>query len=271
MKLYRVRDIHHQVRIATSDNGEDFFSLKGNVFYGEQIITNERIETLSILSPLDPVGIPAVYCVGLNYRKHAEETGAKIPKFPVIFMKASTAVQDPGLPIQLPRFLRSERVDIEAELAIVIGSICKNVKKEEALSYVLGYTAANDVSARDWQKDFGGSQWCRGKTFDTFCPLGPALVTPDEFNPDNLAISSRINGEEWQSGSTSDMIFSISEIISFLSGSTTLMPGTVILTGTPHGVGMARTPPVHLKPGDVVEVEIEGIGILKNPVTEEAA
>jgi 2-keto-4-pentenoate hydratase/2-oxohepta-3-ene-1,7-dioic acid hydratase in catechol pathway len=138
------------------------------------------------------------------------------------------------------------------------------------MNYVLGYTIANDVSARDWQKQWGGSQWCRGKTFDTFCPLGPALVTPGGMkNPNDLAIRTRVNGVTMQESNTCDMIFSIAEIIEFLSGSTTLEPGTLILTGTPEGVGMGRKPPVYLKPGDVVEVEIEGIGILRNPVVEE--
>jgi len=135
---------------------------------------------------------------------------------------------------------------------------------------VLGYTIANDVSARDWQKQWGGSQWCRGKTFDTFCPLGPALVTPSAIkNPNNLALRTRVNGVTLQESNTRDMIFPVDELIEFLSGSTTLEPGTVILTGTPEGVGMGRTPPIYLKPGDVVEVEIEGIGVLSNPVIEE--
>ena len=154
---------------------------------------------------------------------------------------------------------------------MVIGKRAKNVRKEEALDYVIGYTAANDVIARDLQKQFGGSQWCRGKTFDTFCPLGPVLVTRDELpNPNALAIKTVLNGETMQDWNTNDMIFDIPTLIEFLSGSTTLMPGTVILTGTPHGVGVARTPPVFLKPGDSVSVEIEGIGALTNPVISES-
>jgi len=154
---------------------------------------------------------------------------------------------------------------------VVIGRACKNVRREEALDYVLGYTCANDVSARDWQIKWGGSQWCRGKTFDTFAPMGPCLVTPEEIpNPNALAIHTILNGETVQDWNTNDMIFDVPRIIEFLSGSTTLLPGTVILTGTPQGVGMARKPPLWLKPGDEVTVEIEGIGRLTNPVEEEA-
>jgi 2-keto-4-pentenoate hydratase/2-oxohepta-3-ene-1,7-dioic acid hydratase in catechol pathway len=179
-------------------------------------------------------------------------------------------VQNPGGPIVLPRHLRSDQVDYECELAVVIGYECKNVSRAEAMNYVLGYTIANDVSARDWQKQWGGSQWCRGKTFDTFCPLGPALVTPAGImNPNDLALRTRVNGVTMQESNTRDMIFPVDELIAFLSGSTTLEPGTVILTGTPEGVGMGRKPPVYLKAGDVVEVEIEGIGVLRNPVVEE--
>jgi 2-keto-4-pentenoate hydratase/2-oxohepta-3-ene-1,7-dioic acid hydratase in catechol pathway len=267
MKIYRLRDLRHQTRLATSDDGKNFFALSGDMSCREFKITNERIDVHSLLAPIKP---RTIYCIGLNYRKHAEETGAKIPEHPVVFMKSPTAVQDPGGPIVLPRHLRSDQVDYEAELAIVIGYECKNVSRADALNYVLGFTIANDVSARDWQKTWGGSQWCRGKGFDTFCPLGPALVTPAALkNPNDLAISTRVNGVTMQQSSTRDMIFSVEEIIEFLSGSTTLEPDTLILTGTPEGVGMSRKPPVFLKPGDVVENEIEGIGILRNPVVEE--
>lgn len=217
-----------------------------------------------LLAPLVPTNI---FCTGLNYRKHAEETKGTIPEFPVLFFKGTNSVIGPNEPIQIPRHLASERVDYECELAVVIGKRCKNVKKEEALDYVLGYTCSNDVSARDWQIKYGGSQWCRGKTFDTFCPLGPWIVTKEEIsNPNNLEIRTLLNGELMQSASTSDMIFSVEELIAFFSGSTTLLPGTVILTGTPQGVGMARKPPRWLQPGDVVEIEIEQIGKLSNPV-----
>ena len=167
--------------------------------------------------------------------------------------------------------LRSDRVDYECELAVVIGRAARNVPREHALDYVLGYTCANDVSARDWQKEGGGGQWCRGKSFDTFCPLGPCLVTRDELaNPNALRISTRIGGEVLQDSNTADMIFDVPTLIEFLSGSTTLLPGTVIITGTPQGVGMARNPPRWLQAGDNVTVEIESIGQLTNPVVEES-
>ena len=172
--------------------------------------------------------------------------------------------------ILLPRHLSSDRVDYECELAVVIGRDCKNVSASKAIDYVAGYTCANDVSVRDWQKSAGGGQWCRGKTLDTFCPLGPYLVTPDEIpDPQNLKIRTLLNGEAVQNWSTNDMIFTVAQIIEFLSGSTTLPAGTVILTGTPHGVGMASTNPRWLQPGDQVTIEIEKIGSLTNPVAEE--
>ncbi len=220
-----------------------------------------------ILSPIQPT---AIFCIGLNYRRHAEETRASIPDWPVLFMKSPQAVQNPGDPIQLPRYLASNQVDYECELAVVLGKNAKNVRREEALDFVLGFTCANDVSARDWQIKRGGTQWCRGKSFDTFCPLGPLIVTPEEIgNPNALAISTEINGERLQDWNTGDMIFPVPELIEFLSGSTTLPAGSVILTGTPHGVGMAREPRRWLQPGDVVTVEIEKIGKLINPVIEE--
>ncbi|MEO6182824.1 MAG: fumarylacetoacetate hydrolase family protein, partial [Verrucomicrobiota bacterium] len=177
------------------------------------------------------------------------------------------AVQNPGDPILIPTFLKSDEVDYECELAVVIGKTCKNVTRENALQYVLGYTCANDVSARDWQKGKGGGQWCRGKSFDTFAPLGPCLVTADEItDPNQLKIRTVLNEQVVQDWNTNDMIFDVPTLIEFLSGSTTLLPGTVILTGTPHGVGMARNPPLWLKAGDVVTIEIEKIGALTNPV-----
>jgi len=191
---------------------------------------------------------------------------------PILFIKNPNALQNPNDSILLPRHLRSDEVDYECELAVVIGKTCKNVSREQALSYVLGYTCGNDVSARDWQKKWGGGQWSRGKSFDTFAPLGPCLVTPDEIpNPNALDIKTIVNDEIVQDCNTGDMIFDVPTLIEFLSGSTTLSPGTVILTGTPHGVGMARNPPRWLQDGDVVTVEIEKIGALTNTVQEETA
>jgi 2-keto-4-pentenoate hydratase/2-oxohepta-3-ene-1,7-dioic acid hydratase in catechol pathway len=250
----------------TADGGA--LKIAGDL-YGEWGLSEERADVARLLAPVAPT---AFLCIGLNYRRHAAEGGAPIPEFPVLFMKNPGAVQDPGGPIVLPRALRSNEVDYEAELAVVIGKTCKNVPASEALEYVLGYTCANDVSARDWQKQWGGGQWCRGKTFDTFAPLGPCLVTTDEItDPNALPLRCTVNGEVLQDWNTNDMIFDIPTLIAFLSGSTTLLPGTVILTGTPHGVGMARTPPRWLRAGDTVSIEIEGIGILTNPVVDEDA
>lgn len=271
MKIVRYRDSHDHVYFGALQADGSILRLAGDLFgAGDAGLrpTGERADVAKLLAPLAPVGI---FCIGLNYRHHAEETKARIPEYPVLFMKGVNAVQNPGDPIVLPVHLRSDEVDYECELAVVIGKTCKNVSRASALDHVLGYTCANDVSARDWQVKRGGSQWCRGKTFDTFAPLGPVLVTPDEIpNPNSLKISTSVNGEVLQDWTTQDMIFDVPTLIEFLSGSTTLLPGTVILTGTPHGVGMARKPPRWLQPGDHVTVEIEKIGRLENPVIVEA-
>jgi len=261
-----------------------FVNASGQIQYGAQHVDgrvttveldwaagfHDTGRTATVAKRLAPVAPTAIYCIGLNYRRHAEEGKQPIPERPVLFMKAPTAVQNPGDPIMLPRKLRSDATDYECELAVVIGRTCKNVSRNHALEYVLGYTCANDVSARDWQITWGGSQWCRGKTFDTFCPLGPCLVTKDAIpDPNNLGIKTTLNGQVMQDWNTNDMIFDVPTLIEFLSGSTTLLPGTVILTGTPHGVGGARKPPVFLQPGDTVTVEIDRIGALTNPVIEE--
>ncbi len=221
---------------------------------------------------LAPVQPSAIFGIGLNYRRHAQETGAPLPEYPVLFMKSPAALQHPDGPIELPVSLASHQVDAEAELAVVIGRRCRNVSRSEALEVVAGYTCANDVSARDWQKLLGGGQWCRGKTFDTFAPLGPVLTTPAAIpDPGDLELRGWHNDELVQHARTSDMIFDVPALIAFLSASTTLLPGSVILTGTPHGVGMAADPPRWLAPGDTVAVEIEGIGRLRNPVIREAS
>jgi 2-keto-4-pentenoate hydratase/2-oxohepta-3-ene-1,7-dioic acid hydratase in catechol pathway len=238
--------------------------------YGPFAATSEPADVSRLLAPIVPVQI---LCIGLNYRQHAAETGAKIPERPILFVKGINTLQHPGGPIEIPTRLASTEVDYECELAVVIGRPCKNVSRERALDYVLGYTCANDVSARDHQLKLGGGQWCRGKFFDTFAPLGPCLVTADEIpDPNALRIATVLNGERVQDSNTSDMIFDVPAIIAYLSGSTTLVPGTVILTGTPQGVGMAAKPqPRWLKAGDSVSIEIEKIGTLTNPVTLEPA
>ena len=261
MKIIRYQDSKGNIHHAADNRRID-----GNIF-DSYTVTGEKADIHKLLAPVAPT---AILCIGLNYRQHAHETNAPIPAYPVLFMKNIAALQNPGDPIQLPRHLRSDKVDYEAELAIVIGKHCRNVSRQDAFRYILGYTCANDVSARDWQKERGGGQWCRAKGFDTFCPLGPVLVTPDELPaPNALRLRTLVNGEVLQDTNTSDMIFDIPTLIEFLSGSTTLLPGTVILTGTPSGVGMARQPQRWLNPGDTVTIEIEKIGLLTNPVAEE--
>jgi 2-keto-4-pentenoate hydratase/2-oxohepta-3-ene-1,7-dioic acid hydratase in catechol pathway len=266
MKIIRYRDAQGAIHYGSQQADSKATRLEGDLF-GKLNDTQQPADVKQLLAPLHPADI---FCIGLNYRKHAEEGKNPIPEQPVLFMKASSAVQHPGASIALPRKLRSDAVDYECELAVVIGKECRNVAKADALNYVLGYTCANDVSARDWQLKWGGGQWCRGKTFATFCPLGPVLVTRDEIpNPNALKIKTVLNGNTMQDWTTSDMIFDVPTLIEFLSGSTVLSPGTVILTGTPHGVGGARKPPVFLQPGDTVTIEIEKIGALTNPVVAE--
>lgn len=216
------------------------------------------------LAPLDP---PNIFAIGRNYRAHAAETGSAVPERPLVFEKPTTSVIGPEERIVLPLSAPTE-VDYEAELAIVIGRTARNVSENEALQHVFGYTCANDVSARDCQRS--DKQWTRAKGFDTFCPLGPWIVTADEIRPDDLRIQSRLNGETMQDARSSDMIHSPAAIVSFLSHQFTLLPGTLILTGTPEGVGMARNPPRFLRPGDELQVEIESIGTLVNSVVAEA-
>ena len=264
MKIVRYRDPEGRIHYGKLLDDGSTLRLDGDVFEPLAVAPREAARVGKLLCPIAPTGILGI---GLNYRRHAEETNAKIPEYPIVFMKAVNAAAHPGDPIHIPRALPSEEVDYECELAVVIGKRAKNVSRQSALEYVLGYTCANDVSARDWQIRRGGGQWCRGKTFDTFAPLGPCLVTPDEIpNPNALRIATVLNGARVQDWTTGDMIFDVPALIEFLSASTTLLPGTVILTGTPHGVGMAQKPPRWLKPGDVVTIEIEGIGALTNPV-----
>jgi 2-keto-4-pentenoate hydratase/2-oxohepta-3-ene-1,7-dioic acid hydratase in catechol pathway len=240
--------------------------ITGDLF-GHFRATERKVTLGKTLAPVTPTNL---LCIGLNYRRHAAESNSPIPKHPVLFIKNNAALQNPGDPIEIPVRLASTKVDYECELAVVIGRPCKNATRENALDYVLGYTCGNDVSARDWQRDGGGGQWCQGKSFDTFCPLGPVLVTSDEIpHPNALRIRTILNGETMQDWKTDDMIFDVPAIIAFLSSSKTLLPGTVIMTGTPHGVGFARNPPVWLKAGDTVSIEIEKIGVLTNPVINE--
>lgn len=265
MRIIRFVDQQGDLCLGDQYDGESAVLLRGRLFAGLET-TGERRTVAKILAPLEPA---ALLCIGLNYRQHIVEYGAAEPAHPVLFMKNPSAVQNPDDPILIPRScLEPPQVDYEVELAVVIGRQTKNVGVAEALDAVFGYTVGNDVSARRWQKHGGGGQWVRGKSFDTFCPLGPVLVTADEIDdPQNLRLRCELNGRVMQEASTADMIFSVAQLISFLSEDTTLLPGTVIMTGTPSGVGFARDPAVFLKPGDVVAMSIDEIGILKNRVS----
>jgi len=232
----------------------------------------EPVQVAQLLPPLPVDPPPAIVCLGLNYHAHAKETGQPIPKFPVIFYKSPASVSAPGAAVVIPACAREKpEIDFEGELAFVMGRATRDATMEDALGSILGVTAANDVSARRWQGKKGGGQWSRAKSYDGFCPVGPSLAPLS--GPGGLAeqvalrgsglhLCSAVNGEAMQDTSTSDMIFSLAEIVCFLSQGTTLLPGTLVLTGTPCGVGFARKPPLYLAPGDEVTIELEGVGAL---------
>jgi 2-keto-4-pentenoate hydratase/2-oxohepta-3-ene-1,7-dioic acid hydratase in catechol pathway len=255
-----------KVHLGQQLDASSALEIEGDLL-GARRVTDRKVKIEKLLSPLIPTDI---LCIGLNYREHAKESNSQVPENPMLFIKSSNALNDPFGAIPIPP--NSSQVDYEGELAIVIGKTAKRVPKERALEYVLGYTCANDVSARDWQREkkLNGGQFARGKSFDGFCPLGPCLATADEVpNPNALRLRTIVNGQVMQDHTTGDMIFDVPTLISSLSDTMTLRPGAVILTGTPQGVGFARTPPVWLKPGDTVVVEIEKVGRLENPVTAE--
>jgi len=261
MRIVRFRDRTGAVRYGMLE-GDLIVLAEGDLLQG---LKPSRISMglgdVKLLAPVEP---PNLLCIGQNYKEHIEECGDKLPKAPILFMKATTALIGPDEPVVIPKIAPAE-VDYEAELALVIGKTARHVPEDRALEYVLGYTCAHDVSARDCQRNDG--QWVRGKSFETFCPLGPWIET--DLNPANVRVQGRLNGKTMQDSTTSLLIFSIPFLISYLSQGMTLLPGTVLLTGTPPGVGVARKPPVLLKPGDVFEVEVEGIGVLRNPVVAE--
>jgi 2-keto-4-pentenoate hydratase/2-oxohepta-3-ene-1,7-dioic acid hydratase in catechol pathway len=229
----------------------------------DKLLARGLLRRLDSVKLMAPVRNPSkVVAIGLNYRDHAREQGAPIPDSPIIFAKFPTSVIGPGDAIVWDPAL-TQQVDYEAELAVVIGRRARNVSEADALDFVAGYTCSNDVSARDLQ--FGDHQWVRGKSLDTFCPLGPVLVTVDEIpDPQDLSVRALLNGEVMQDSRTSEMIFGVRELIAFASRAFTLLPGDVILTGTPHGVGVFRKPPVFLKDGDRIVIEIEKVGRLEN-------
>lgn len=236
-------------------------------FVRENLKNSSKLSKLAVPEKkirLGPLFRPRnVLCIGLNYKDHAAEGGVPLPEKPVVFAKLTGCITGPGAPIVLPP--DTTEVDYEAELAVVIGRRCRGVSAADALNYVAGYTCLNDVSARDFQR--GDGQWVRAKSQDTFGPMGPYLVTSDDIpNPQALPIRCIVNGSVLQDSNTDKMIFGVRELIAFISRGITLEPGDVISTGTPHGVGFARKPPIFLKAGDEVVVEIEGIGRLSNPV-----
>jgi len=239
-------------RIATGVVEGDAIRALAGTFFENPVPSGEEIplDDVRLLAPILP---SKVVCLGKNYAAHAAEFGGEVPEEPLIFLKPSTSVSGPGDPIPLPRI--SNRVDYEGELAVVIGRIARNVRAEETFRYILGYTCGNDVTLRDLQKK--DDQWARAKGFDGSCPLGPWVET--ELDPIDVHLETRVNGEVRQSASTSDMVFGVATIIEFVTEFMTLLPGDVIMTGTPEGVGK-------LEPGDKVEVVVDGIGVLMNPV-----
>lgn len=263
MKIARIELPDQKVTWAAQQADGVLKRIEGDPYSDSFTVTEEGIEPSRWLPPFEP---RMIMCIGKNYAGHAAETGSAPPEYPILFIKNPCAANGHLEPVRIPKVCGDE-IDFECELAFVIKKAARDVPKEKALEYVLGYTAANDVSARIWQLEKGGSQWNRGKSFDTFAPLGPVLVTADEIpDPSGLAIRTELNGQEVQCGNTRDMIFDVPALISFLSQDTTLLPGTVVLSGTPDGIGWARNPRLTMKPGDVVRVEIEGIGTLENPI-----
>ncbi|KAF4962854.1 hypothetical protein FSARC_9097 [Fusarium sarcochroum] len=240
--------------------GTDLFDAKS---------TGKVVQVKRLLGPMTPQDVPIIRCVGLNYAKHIRETGRAPPPYPSIFIKPSRSITGWSDDIRIPKIAQENQLDYEGELAIVIGKEGKDIPAEDALDYVTGYTVANDVSARTWQRDpkFAGEvpQWCFSKGFDSFAPLGPMLVSPSALGAaDDLILQTKVNGEVRQEASTGDLVFGVQKIIAFVSQGTTLEKGSVILTGTPGGVALGMKPPRWLKDGDTVEVSISGIGTIRN-------
>lgn len=254
---------HPQGIYGLVGEGGEIRVLKGGLFDTPEP-TGEVLKGTDIKRYLPPIDPPNILAVGRNYREHAEETADELPKAPLLFIKATTALIAHEDNIVIPAAAPTQ-VDYEAELVAIIGKKAKNVPMEKALDYVFGFTCGHDVSARDCQQSDG--QWARAKSFDTFAPMGPYVITG--LDPTDLRIRMRVNGETVQDQSTKDMVFNVAYLVSYLSRSMTLLPGTAIYTGTPCGVGIARKPPLLLKPGDLCEVDIEKIGILRNRVVAE--
>ncbi|KAL2844358.1 hypothetical protein BJY01DRAFT_248184 [Aspergillus pseudoustus] len=264
---------------ALVDSGDSLIeALQAGTLAAEELIgkdlfsatrTGQVLRVHKLLGPLSAEDVPIIRAVGLNYVKHIQETGRKPPPYPSIFIKPSRTVTGWDSDVSVPSIAQKDQLDYEGELAIVIGKEGKDIPAVDALDYIAGYAVANDVSARTWQRDpkFAGGvpQWCFSKGFDTFCPIGPMIVSPEVLGPAaNLGLQTRVNGEVRQDTSTGDLLFGVKEIVAFVSQGTTLEKGSVILTGTPGGVGMGLSPPNWLRDGDVVEVSIESIGTVRN-------
>ena len=280
MKLIRFGEINHEkpgielsngkridVSIFGEDYGEDFFGSKGPERLSNWIIKNEsecpEVSHDIRLGP--PICRPSkIVCVGLNYAKHAKESGMQVPSEPVLFFKASSAIIGPNDEVIIPK--DSKKTDWEVELSVVIGDKASYVKEKDAIKYVAGYVLHNDISEREFQLERLG-QWVKGKSCDTFAPLGPYMVSADEIDdPHNLRLWLKLNGKMMQDSNTSDLIFGIPKLISYISDFMTLLPGDIISTGTPFGVGLGLNPPKYLKVGDVMELGIDGLGIAKQEV-----
>ncbi|ODV96658.1 hypothetical protein PACTADRAFT_1245 [Pachysolen tannophilus NRRL Y-2460] len=252
--------------VSDSSLAKKAFVISGDVF-SDYIVTNEVQEIGQLLSPLSFSDIQTVRLLGMNYRKHAIEINTPIPKYPVLFYKPKTAITGPFDSVKVPIIAQEApgKIDYEVELVIVIGREGRNIPIDKASEYILGYTIGNDVSQRTWQIEKGGSQFSTGKMFDTWAPIGPAIVSTNLIqSPNELDLISKVNGELRQSSNTKDMIFSVFELVSFLSQGTTLRPGDLIFTGTPQGVGMGFKPAKWLKDGDITSFYIENIGRIEN-------
>jgi 2-keto-4-pentenoate hydratase/2-oxohepta-3-ene-1,7-dioic acid hydratase in catechol pathway len=262
-----VAGVRYDTSHLVNDYDEDFFSTGGIERLQDEFVPNPAIQIDNKVRLAEPVKRPGkLICIGLNYRKHAEESGMGVPSEPVVFFKATSSLTGPNDNIVIPR--NSKKTDWEVELAVVIGRRANYIDKEDALDYVAGYCLHNDVSEREFQLERGG-QWVKGKSCDSFAPLGPYLVTKDEIaDPNNLQLWLTLNGKKMQDGNTSDFIFNIQEVVAYLSQFMSLMPGDIISTGTPEGVGLGFDPPRYLKAGDVVELGIEGLGKSRQEVID---
>ena len=262
-----VEGIRYDVSNLVHDYDEDFFTDGGIEKLQKSFDTSSAMQVAADVRLGAPVKRPGkIICIGLNYRKHAEESGMAVPTEPVVFFKASSSVVGPNDQIIIPK--NSVKTDWEVELAVVIGKKANYVSEEEALDYVAGYVLHNEVSEREFQLERGG-QWVKGKSCDTFAPLGPCLVTSDDVaNPNSLNLWLKLNGENVQDGNTNDFVFNVQEVISYLSQFMSLMPGDIISTGTPAGVGLGFNPPKYLKHGDVIELGIEGLGTARQEVID---